>query len=77
MKDRLDIVYVEWDDSESSYGWREPETEKPKAIKSFGILVDKNKNGVSISTSKTDYGKYVDQMWIPASAIRKFRKIKL
>jgi len=77
MKGKFPVVYVEWDDSESTYGWRAPETPKPAAIRSIGVLANKDKNGVIISTSKTEYGKYVNQLWIPRSAIRKMKNIKL
>ena len=77
MKGKFPVVYVEWDDSESTYGWREPDKDKPSVIQSIGVLANKDKNGVIISTSKTAYGKYVDQLWIPKSAIRKMKNIKL
>lgn len=77
MKKKLNVVYIEWDDSESVYGWRDPEEGMPERIKSVGILMNKNKNGVTLSTSLTAYGKCVDQLWIPATAIRKFRRIKV
>jgi hypothetical protein len=77
LKDKLPVVYVEWDDSESIYGWRELEKNKPEKIRSVGILANKNNDGVTLSTSKTAYDKYVDQIWIPKSAIRKFRKVKI
>lgn len=76
-KKTFPVAYIEWDDSESIYGWREVEEGMPERIKSVGVVMKKDKKGVTISTSRTAYGKCVDQLWIPSTAIRKFRRIKI
>ena len=76
-KGKFPVLYVEWDDSESVYGWREPEKYTPKPIRSIGVVVHRDKNTLVISTSQTEYGKYMDQLLIPTCAIRKVKKVKV
>jgi hypothetical protein len=74
---RFPVVYVEWYDSESVYGWREPETMFPKPIRSIGVLVHRDKNMLVLSTSKTVYGKHIDQLTIPMCSVRKIKKVRI
>jgi len=61
---------IEWEDSQSTYGWQPPLVNEPSAmIVSVGLLVDANKKTVTISTSKSSGGRYVDSLTIPRSAI--------
>ncbi len=76
-RDKFPVIYVEWEDSESNYGWREPLDGDIAPIRSIGVLVQRDKRTLTISTSKTEYGKYVDQLSIPMCSVKKIRKVKI
>ena len=71
------LVYVEWEDSCTVYGWRDPELDGPSKIKSVGHLVTKNNKFMVISTSQSESGRFVDQLTIPRSCIKKIKKVKV
>lgn len=75
--DKNPIVYVEWFDSQTNYGWRknEDDDDEPAFIKSAGILVSKGKKCVTISTSKSNFGNFVDKLSIPICSILKYKKL--
>ncbi len=76
MKLKVKVIYVEWEDSAMSAGWEQPHSDKPLFIRSAGILVRQGRRSITLSTSRSQGGLYVDQLTIPRSAIRKLRKIK-
>ncbi len=72
------LVSVEWNDSQTTYGWRLPEKDDlPSEIKSVGILLSNTETSVTISTSISKGGRFVDKLTIPKSSIRKLRHFKL
>ena len=73
---KLKLAYVQWEDSATDPGWSPPHDDERFWIKSFGILVREGKKTVTLSTSKSPGGNYVDQITIPRSAIRKMRRVK-
>jgi hypothetical protein len=73
---RLKLTYVEWQDSCCSPGWDSPHGDEPLTIRSFGILVRKGKQSVTLSTSRSMNGRYMDQLTIPRSAIREMKRLK-
>ena len=73
--DVLKIVYVEWEDSSTTFGWHEEHDDEPLVIQSVGILVREGKKSVTLSTSRAVNGDYVDQITIPRRAIRTMRKV--
>ena len=73
---KLRIEYVEWVDSNSSYGWRYPEDDDlPAKIKSVGILISEEKSCLTMSTSSSEGGRFLDKITIPKVAISKRRKL--
>ena len=73
----MKIVYVEWIDSCTTSGWRDEDRSGASLIKSVGIEVSRNERTLVLSTSRSDGGRYVDQMSIPMEAGKKIRRIKL
>ncbi len=72
------IVSIEWDDSQSTYGWRIAEKDDiPSKIKSIGILVSDTKTGITISTSISEGLRFVDKLTIPKVSIRKMRRLRI
>ncbi len=72
------LVMVEWDDSQTSYGWRVPEADDfPVRIKSVGVLVSKTKRAITISSSVSEGLKFLDKLTIPTEVVRKFRQFRL
>lgn len=72
-------AYVEWEDSCDSHGWGEFKKDRdgPMLIRSVGIVVHRDKDCFVLSTSVDPNGKTASSMAIPASAIRKVKRIKL
>lgn len=74
---KIRLASVQWEDSCSSSGWEHPHEDKRFLIRSFGILVREGKKSVTISTSRSSQGdRYMDQLTIPRSAIRKMKTWK-
>lgn len=74
---KVQAVQVKWVDSSSIYGWRQPSEDTASEIKSVGIIVGQDKHNLTISTSKSESGNFMDQLTIPKQAIRSVKKIKL
>lgn len=77
----LPVAYVEWVDSQTSYGWRKFDLrqgdDEPCVIRSVGIVAHQNRVSVSLSTSQSKNGNVVDFITIPRSAIKKLKKLKV
>ena len=73
----MKVLYVEWVDSCTSRGWDNLDKSGPVLIRSVGIRVHRDANSLVLSTSKSGSGRYVDQITIPASAIKKVRRVKI
>lgn len=69
------VVRVRWNDASSMSGWRDIQRTEPSAdiIESIGILIKKNKHGVVLSTSISEWGNSVDPITIPKHAIQKLK----
>lgn len=74
---KVNAVQIKWVDSSSIYGWRPPSSDSACEIRSIGIVVSQDKHNMTISTSKSESGNFMDQLTIPKQAIRSVRKIKL
>jgi hypothetical protein len=70
------FVYIEWVDSTATTGWQPVDTSGPDNIVSVGLLVTHDKENVVISTSRCSSGKYLDQLTIPRSCIKRIRGMK-
>ena len=71
---KFKLVKIKWEDSFCSPGWDAAQKDERFIIHSFGLLVHEGKNSVTISTSRSQRGRYMDQLTIPRSAIRKMEK---
>jgi len=72
------LISIEWDDSQSTYGWRVPESDDSSCkIKSVGILVSDTKNCITISTSISEGMRFVDKLTIPKKCVRKTRRFRI
>ena len=69
------IVYVEWEDSCTTYGWLNPQVDETSMIRSVGIEVARTKKSITISTSESQGGRHVDPISIPMGCIRKIKRI--
>ncbi len=69
------VVFIEWEDSCTTQGWGQPEKDETSLIRSAGILVSQTKKAVTISSSKSQGGRYVDQLAIPRSCIQKMVRL--
>jgi hypothetical protein len=67
------IVRVSWIDATTTGGWRLADKGGTDIIESIGILVNKEKDWVTLSASVSRWGNYLDQITIPASAIKKLK----
>jgi hypothetical protein len=67
---------IKWEDSFTSPGWDEAQRDERFFIQSVGLLVHEGKHSVTISTSQSQRRRYMDQLTIPRSAIRKIKQLK-
>ena len=74
---KLPVVYLEWLDSCTNYGWRNPEEGHLSKIRSIGFLVKEDKHSLTITTSASLNGQAVDQITIPKVVVSKRKKIKI
>jgi hypothetical protein len=72
----LQLVYVEWLDSSSYYGWQKRDKISLSVIKTVGWLIEETKQGILLSMSYTSNDNWADQLSIPRSVIQCFRKLK-
>lgn len=72
----MKIVYLEWEDANTTLGWHDPDKNETAMIRSCGLLVNKTKKAVTISTCQSRHGRHLDQLNVPASQIRKFKVLK-
>ena len=70
------VLYVEWEDSCTTNGWRELDTSGPVTIKSIGWVIHRAKNFIVLATSESSSGRIIDQLTIPTSCITKTRRIE-
>ncbi len=78
MMKNLRVVKITWLDSATDPGWRNPLGGCGHVkIQSVGILVGKNKDGVTISSSLSSAGHYMDQLSIPRTCIKKMKEYKI
>jgi len=73
-RNQFEIVFMEWVDSTTTFGWHEPDKNGPSVITSVGILVYHDEKNVVISTSKGSSGCCIDQLTIPRSCIQKMQR---
>ncbi len=73
---KMACCYVKWEDANSSYGWRKAEDyDLPAIIESVGILISEDKRCLTISTSMSESGRFVDKITIPRACVKKFRRL--
>ena len=72
----MKLVYIEWIDASSSLGWGNPDKDDTTTIRSTGWLVNKTKKTITLSTSQSEQGKFLDQINIPMSSMTKYRVLK-
>ncbi len=67
------IARVTWVDSYTTARWQEPipNEEASDVIESVGIEVQRTKRSITISTSISKWGNFMDQITIPMCAIHK------
>jgi hypothetical protein len=70
------LVSITWIDSFCSPDWDNAQPDEHFKIRSFGILVREGKKSVTISTSQSGNGKFMDQLTIPLCAIQKMKRVK-
>lgn len=68
---QAEIVFVQWTDSVTTFGWQNKETDGAAVIDSVGILCHYDDKSVVISTSRSKAGRFLDQLTIPRSSILK------
>ena len=73
------MVYLEWDDSSTEYGWQTDDHVilKPWKIKTIGYLVKENRTHIAITSSIGETGNKVDVLTIPKAALLKRKNIRL
>ncbi len=62
-------VYVEWIDSSTSHGWKEPKTDLDLRCWTFGFLVGECDETVTVASTVESGGQVLDQITIPRAAI--------
>lgn len=75
---KRDVVLVEWEDSEGSSHWRDPNgiDPVPPRLISVGILVSRGPKSIILALSEDGRNKLVDgTMTIPKSAIRRTKRL--
>ena len=73
----MKAVHVWWNDSATDLGWRDKDISGPSIIESVGWLVHETADFIVLSTSNGSSGKWLDQISIPRSAIRKVARVKV
>ena len=72
----MKLVSFEWIDSSTTFGWQPPEKNETVVIRSVGWLVNKTPKTITISSSQSKYGKFLDQVNVPRFAIRNYRILR-
>lgn len=81
MKEKPDLVIVEWGDAWSSAGWADgPSEHKAVTVFTVGFLEKNDKVGVTVVGRIADYNNEWGaglRSFIPAGMIKKIKKIKV
>ena len=72
----MQIVYIEWNDASTTTGWHIAEKNEVTAVRTIGLLVNKTKDTVTITSSQSANNRFLDQLNIPASLISKYQVLK-
>lgn len=79
MKDKCDIVTIDWVDSCSYGGWKTNEEIgkfEPAMCQSVGFVERSDKDMVVLSQSRSLAGARADQICIPRSCVKKITKLR-
>lgn len=76
MQRKDKVVCIEWEDACSASGWRPLDDEGPAKIHSVGLLISRTDTHVTITSSRSSTGNFMDQLHIPKCAIKKFRELR-
>ncbi len=68
-------VYVEWIDSATTHGWREPVSDHDLECWTLGFLVAESDESVTIAASVSATQHVCDQITIPRASITLIRDI--
>ena len=64
-------VWIQWDDAQTEVGWIEKDAIKSLVpVKSLGWLVEETDTALTISSSYTGDGLFVDPLTIPKTSIK-------
>ena len=72
----MKLVSFDWIDTSTTAGWHTPDKDETMLIRSVGWLVNRTPRTITISSSQSKYGKFLDQMNVPRFAIRNYRVLK-
>lgn len=76
-KAKYPAVEVTWEDSARTIGWNRPdENEGVSTIRSVGLLVSRDKRGVTLTVAHADSGRLLDPLTIPAASVKRVRRLK-
>ncbi len=78
MKEKVDVVKIEWVDSDCFEGWHKPEEIiNITTCLSVGIIENETKELIRIKQSESSNGNSSDSLTIPKCSIKKIIRIKL
>ena len=72
----MKLIYIEWKDAATSAGWTYKEDTGLMDVRSVGWLVKQDKTTLTIATSQSKYGKFLDPLAIPKHSISKMKFLK-
>ena len=72
----MNLIYVEWKDAATSSGWNYKEDTGLMNVRSVGWLVKQDKTTLTITTSQSKYGKFLDPLSIPKHSISQMKVLK-
>ena len=65
----MNLVYIEWADAATTNGWTYKEDTGLMQVRSVGWLVAQDKKTLTIATSQSKGGKFLDPLTIPRHSI--------
>ena len=72
----MKLIYVEWKDACTSHGWNYNEGMELMDVRTVGWVVQQDKTTVTIATSQSKGGKFLDPITIPKHSITKMKTLK-
>jgi len=74
---QLPLVYIKWEDSARSEGWRDSTNKTICICETVGLCLHQDKNLVTVTSSVSDDGFFICQLTIPRKSIVEMRELNV